>query len=265
MAPRGVEADAVRSDGTIALDPPATVVIADPNPLWRDGLGRLLVASGLDVVGMAGTVAAARTLVAEMEPTLLITEVDLAASEPDGLDLALELRAARPTPAILVLSAVVDAGQAAQLLASGPGSGYLLKHRVSGVAGFVADVREVAEGGRVIDPALFVEAASWTREDPLLEVVSQREREVRALLAEGRSNDHIAARLWVTRDTVEKHVRSVFRKLGIVEDPDVHRRVVAALTYHGLASSSRVAGAGQARRARAPRLAAGTAGRGAMS
>jgi serine/threonine-protein kinase PknK len=130
-----------------------------------------------------------------------------------------------------VLSAHTEVEHAMELLASGRGIGYLLKSRISDVAEFLDTLERIAKGGCVIDPALVQELVSVRRQQDPLAVLSAREREVLALMAEGRSNAGIAHRLWVTEGTVEKHVRSILAKLNLPETEDDHRRVRAVITF----------------------------------
>jgi serine/threonine-protein kinase PknK len=132
---------------------------------------------------------------------------------------------------VLVLSAHVEVDHAMDLLASGRGVGYLLKSRVSDVGEFIETLERIAKGASVVDPALVQELVSARRRDDPLAVLSAREREVLALMAEGRSNAGIARRLWVTGGTVEKHVRSILTKLSLPETGDDNRRVLAVLTF----------------------------------
>jgi DNA-binding NarL/FixJ family response regulator len=149
----------------------------------------------------------------------------------EGLEAARQIRQEHPETGILVLSAHVEVEHAMELLAGGRGVGYLLKSRVTDVEGFIDTLGRIAKGGSVVDPALVAElVAARRRDDPLAEL-SAREREVLALMAEGRSNAGIARRLWVTEGTVEKHVRSVLTKLTLPEAEDDHRRVLAVLTF----------------------------------
>jgi serine/threonine-protein kinase PknK len=149
----------------------------------------------------------------------------------EGLDAAREIRSEFPETGIMVLSAHADVEHAMELLASGRGIGYLLKSRITNVAEFLDTLERVANGGSVVDPALVQELVSARRRDDPLAVLSAREQEVLALMAEGRSNGGIARRLWVTEGTVEKHVRSILAKLSLSETSDDHRRVLAVVTY----------------------------------
>jgi DNA-binding NarL/FixJ family response regulator len=141
------------------------------------------------------------------------------------------IRAELPEIGILVLSAHVEVEHAVELLSSGHAIGYLLKSRVTDVAEFVDSLQRIANGGSVIDPALIQELVSGRRREDPLAVLSPREHEVLALMAEGRTNGGIARRLWLTEGTVEKHVRSILNKLNLPETGDDHRRVRAVITY----------------------------------
>jgi serine/threonine-protein kinase PknK len=149
----------------------------------------------------------------------------------EGLDAARVIREESPEIGILVLSAHVEVEHAMELLASGRGIGYLLKSRVADVDEFLDTVGRIGRGGSVVDPALVRELVSARRRSDPLAALSAREREVLALMAEGRSNAGIAHRLWVTEGTVEKHVRSILAKLSLPETEDDHRRVLAVVTF----------------------------------
>jgi serine/threonine-protein kinase PknK len=215
-----------------------TVVLADPNPLWLDGLSRTLEASGLHVVASVRASDEALDATRSLDPSLLITDVELHGEAGDGLDVALRIRTAHPSTALIVLTSTTEAGRAVQLLATGARTGYLLKQRVTSVERFLGDVRQVLGGGLVVDPAVFNELVLRHQVGDPLDPLSPREREVLILLAEGHSNGHIAERLSVTRDTVEKHIQNLFLKLGIPDDRRVHRRVLATLVYHRIPAPS---------------------------
>jgi serine/threonine-protein kinase PknK len=208
------------------------VVLADDDVLLREGLASLLQRSGLDVVGQAGDGGQLLELVRETRPALAIVDIRMPPTNTvEGLQAAAKIREEHPEVGILVLSAHAEAEHAMRLLASGGGIGYLLKSRVTDVEEFVDTVRRIARGGSVVDPALVQELVSARRRDDPLDALSTREREVLALMAEGRSNAGIARRLWVTEGTVEKHVRSILTKLRLTEADDDHRRVLAVLTF----------------------------------
>jgi DNA-binding NarL/FixJ family response regulator len=149
----------------------------------------------------------------------------------EGLDAAQVIRDEFPDVAILVLSAHVEVEHAMELVASGRSIGYLLKSRVTDVADFLDTLERITKGASVVDPALVQELVSTHRRDDPLAVLSAREQEVLALIAEGRSNAGIGRRIWVTEGTVEKHVRSILTKLNLHETGDDHRRVLAAITF----------------------------------
>jgi DNA-binding NarL/FixJ family response regulator len=208
------------------------VVIADDDVLLREGIASLLERSGFDVVGLAGEANELVGLVREHVPALVVSDIRMPPTHTtEGLDAAQAIRAEFPQIGILMLSAHVEVHRAMDLLAEGRGVGYLLKSRVTEVAGFLETLERVAGGGSVIDPALVQELVAARRvEDPLSEL-TPREREVLKLMAEGRSNAGIARLLWVTEGTVEKHVRSVLAKLPLSETQDDHRRVLAVIAF----------------------------------
>ncbi len=208
------------------------VVVAEDDVLLREGLASLLDRSGFDVVGLAGDGVQLLGLVREQAPELVVTDIRMPPTHStEGLDAARVIREELPDTAILVLSAHVDVEHAMGLLASGHSVGYLLKSRVTDVADFVDTLGRIAKGASVVDPALVAELVSAQRRNDPLAVLSAREREVLALMAEGRSNAGIAHRIWVTEGTVEKHVRSILTKLNLPETGDDHRRVLAVVTF----------------------------------
>jgi len=208
------------------------VVVADDDVLLREGLASLLERSGFEVVGQAGDATRLLELVRDIEPDLVIVDIRMPpAHATEGLDAAKEIRRDWPEVGILVLSAHAEVDHAMELLASGRGIGYLLKSRVSDVAEFIETLERVARGGSVVDPALVQELVTARKRNDPLAVVSERERDVLSLMAEGRSNAGIARRLWITEGTVEKHVRSILTKLGLSDTDDDHRRVLAVLTF----------------------------------
>jgi DNA-binding NarL/FixJ family response regulator len=208
------------------------VVVADDEVLLREGLAGLLERSGFEVVGRGGDGSELVALVREHRPDLALVDIRMPpAHSTEGLDAARVIREEFPEIAILVLSAHVDVEHAMDLLASGQRSGYLLKSRVTDVEEFVQTLERVVKGGSVVDPALVQELVAARRVDDPLEEISPREREVLALMAEGRSNAGIARDLWVTEGTVEKHVHSILAKLPLPETHDDHRRVLAVLAY----------------------------------
>src|SRR5918996_2259100 len=212
----------------------ASVVVADDDVLLREGLASLLERSGFRVLGQAGTPRQLLELVREHEPELSIIDIRMPPTHTtEGLDAARVIREELPETAVLVLSAHVELEQATDVLAGGPGTGYLLKSRVTDVDEFLETLDRIVRGGAVVDPALVQELVAPRRVDDPLEVLSPREREVLSLMAEGRSNAGIARALWVTEGTVEKHVHSILMKLRLPETGDDHRRVLAVLTFLG--------------------------------
>lgn len=225
-----MDAMAAGADGDAATR--GRVVIADDDVLLREGLASLLDRAGFDVVGQAGDAKELLGLVREQEPNLVIVDIRMPPTHTtEGLDAARAIREETPETAILVLSAHVEFEQAMDLLASGERSGYLLKSRVTDVDEFLDTLDRILKGGSAVDPALVQELVAARRaQDPLAEL-SSREREVLALMAEGRSNAGIAHRLWVTEGTVEKHVHSILRKLPLPETEEDHRRVLAVIAF----------------------------------
>jgi DNA-binding NarL/FixJ family response regulator len=208
------------------------VILAEDDVLLREGLASLLLGSGLEVVGQAGDASQLLTMVRDQIPELVVVDIRMPPSHTtEGLDAAHVIRRDFPEVGILVLSAHVEVEHALELLAGGRGIGYLLKSRVTDIDEFIGSLQRVAKGGSVVDPALVAELVAARHRDDPLEVLSMREQEVLALMAEGRSNAGIARRLWVTEGTVEKHVRSILTKLSLAEADDDHRRVLAVLAY----------------------------------
>jgi DNA-binding NarL/FixJ family response regulator len=208
------------------------LVLAEDDVLLREGLASLLERSGFQVVGQAGDAAQLLALVATQAPDLAVVDIRMPPTHTaEGLEAARQIRQEHPEIGILVLSAHVEVEHAVELLASGRRVGYLLKTRVTDVDEFIDTLQRIARGGSVVDPALVAELVSARRRDDPLAALSAREREVLALMAEGRSNAGIARRLWVTEGTVEKHVRSILTKLTLPETEDDHRRVLAVLTF----------------------------------
>jgi serine/threonine-protein kinase PknK len=208
------------------------VVLAEDDVLLREGLASLLERSGFEVVGQAGDGAQLLALVRDELPELVVVDIRMPPTHTaEGLEAARVIRQELPETGILVLSAHVEVEHAMELLASGRRIGYLLKSRVTDVEEFIDTLQRVARGGSVVDPALVQELVAARRRNDPLAVLSTREREVLALMAEGRSNAGIARRLWVTEGTVEKHVRSILSKLSLPETDDDHRRVLAVVTF----------------------------------
>lgn len=210
------------------------IVLADDSVLLREGLARLLTEAGLTVVGQAGDATQLLTAVEDTRPDVAIVDIRMPPTHTDeGLRAAREIRARYPQTGVLVLSQYVRPSYAVELLAAGTtGVGYLLKDRVADLDTLAATVARVAEGECVLDPLVVAQLVTRPHAgpDPLAEL-SDREREVLTLMAEGRSNRAIGERLFITEHTVEKHVTSIFTKLGIADSADDHRRVRAVLAF----------------------------------
>jgi len=208
------------------------VVVADDDVLLREGLASLLNGNGFEVVGRAGTGPEAIELTRATTPEMVILDIRMPPGQrTEGLEVARQIRAEFPEIGIVLLSAYVEVEHATELLGSGRGVGYLLKSRVTEVDEFFDALGRVGRGGWVVDPELVSELITAPRRsDPLAEL-SQREREVLKLVAEGRSNAGIAHQLWISEGTVEKHVRSILTKLGLTDSAEDHRRVLAVLRY----------------------------------
>jgi DNA-binding NarL/FixJ family response regulator/class 3 adenylate cyclase len=209
------------------------VVIADDSVLLREGVVRLLAEAGFDVVAQSGTAEDLLRHVAMHKPDVAVVDIRMPPTHTDeGLRAAREIREQHPDTGVLVLSQYVEAGYALDLLAeSAEGVGYLLKDRVSDLDQFASSVRRIAEGGSALDPAVVSQLVGRRRQHDPLDELTAREREVLELMAEGRSNQAIAERMFVTLRAVEKHVTSIFTKLGLPASSDDHRRVLAVLTY----------------------------------
>jgi len=207
-------------------------VLADDDVLLREGLASLLDRSGFDVVGQAGNGTELLTLARSLHPELAIIDIRMPPTQAtEGLQAARVIREELPGTAIIVLSAHVEVDEAMELLAGGQGVGYLLKSRVTDVTDFIETVERITAGASVVDPSLVQELVRARRRRDPLDVLSPREREVLALMAEGASNAGIARRIYVTEGTVEKHVRSILTKLDLPESDTEHRRVLAVLRF----------------------------------
>jgi serine/threonine-protein kinase PknK len=208
------------------------VLVVDDDVLLREGVASLLAGAGFEVVAQAGDGSGLADLVREHAPELAVLDIRMPPTNTtEGLDAARAIRAEFPGVGILLLSAHVEVETAMDLLNGGERVGYLLKSRVTNVEDFVDALDRVARGGCVVDPALIEELIGRRRRDDPLAVLTPREREVLALMAEGRSNSGIAHRLWVTEGAVEKHVRSILAKLRLPATEDDHRRVLAVVTF----------------------------------
>jgi DNA-binding NarL/FixJ family response regulator len=209
------------------------VVIAEDSVLLREGLSRLLIESGFDVVAAVGDGEAVLRMVDEHRPDVAVLDVRMPPTHTDeGLRAALVIRRQWPDVAVLVFSQYVEERYATELLAGETrGVGYLLKDRVADVVEFVDALRRVAAGGTVLDPEVVAQLLARSRRSHPLDKLTAREREVLALISEGRSNAAVAAQLVVGEGAVEKHVSSIFSKLGLMPAESDHRRVLAVLRY----------------------------------
>jgi DNA-binding NarL/FixJ family response regulator len=209
------------------------VVIADDSVLLREGLARLLTDAGFEVAGQAGDAEDLLRKVRAHRPDVAVTDIRMPPTQTDeGLRAAQLLRSELPGVGVLVLSEHLDEGYAFELLqGSAEGVGYLLKSRVADVDAFTEAVRRVGEGGSVLDPAVVSLLLGRQRADDPLQRLTPREREVLALMAEGRTNTAIARALVVSERAVEKHVTNIFTKLGLSPAQGGHRRVLAVLAF----------------------------------
>jgi DNA-binding NarL/FixJ family response regulator len=201
--------------------------------LLREGIVRLLDEAGFEVVGQAGDAEDLVRKVSAHKPDVAVVDIRMPpTSTDDGLRAALEIRSTLPGTGVLVLSQYVEEGYALDLVGDqAEGTGYLLKDRVADVERFVEAVRRVGEGGSVLDPEVVATLLGRRRRDDPLADLTDREREVLALMAEGRSNNAIAEQLVVTERAVEKHVTSIFGKLDLTPASEDHRRVLAVLKF----------------------------------
>jgi DNA-binding NarL/FixJ family response regulator len=208
-------------------------VIGEDDVLLREGISRLLAEAGIEVAAQAGDADAFLRKALAHRPDVAVVDVQMPPGHgDDGLRAALELRRRRPETGVLVLSQFYEEEYAVDLIGdSAEGVGYLLKERVGDVEAFTDAVRRVAAGGSALDPEVVGRMLGRRRADGPLQQMSPRDRDVLALMAEGKSNRGIADALFVTPAAVEKHVTSIFEKLGLKPERTEHRRVLAALTY----------------------------------
>jgi DNA-binding NarL/FixJ family response regulator len=211
------------------------VVIADDSALMREGVARLLEENGMEVVGQAANADDLLLRVRSYNPDVAVIDIRMPPTLTDeGARAAEQIRAERPEIGILILSQVIDASFALSFFTEHPeGFGYLLKDRVLEVDDFLEAVRRVARGGTVVDPEVVSQLLGRRRPDDPLAELTGREREILALMAEGRSNQGIGHKLFLSPKTIETHVHAIFRKLGLESAPDDNRRVLAVLAYLG--------------------------------
>jgi DNA-binding NarL/FixJ family response regulator len=210
------------------------VAIADDDVLLRQGLAALLREGGYDVIGQASDADGLIELVRKEQPDVAIVDIRMPPTHTtEGLEAARTIREELPQVAILVLSAHIEVEHAMDLLGAGRGIGYALKSRVGDVDELCDTLERISSGGSVVDPALVQELVRARRARDPLEGLTAREREVLALMAEGRSNTGIARNLWIAEGTVEKHVHSILAKLRLPETDDDHRRVLAVMAFLG--------------------------------
>jgi DNA-binding NarL/FixJ family response regulator len=209
------------------------VMIADDAVLFREGLARVLQAAGIQVAAQVGDAEQLLARVRASPPAAVVVDIRMPPTHTrEGLDAAQRIRAEHPQVGVLVLSQYVEPHHAIQLLQDGAsGVGYLLKDRVADVNEVVDAVQRVAAGGSVIDPEVVAQLVSRRRTHDPIQELSKRERQVLALMAEGRSNQAIGERLFLSPKTVEAHVHSIFTRLDLHPGPDDHRRVLAVLAF----------------------------------
>lgn len=209
------------------------LVLADDSVLLREGLATLLAGRGFEVLAQAGDGEAVLRAVAETSPDVALLDIRMPPTGTDeGLRAAARIGELHPDVAVLVLSEYLEPTYATRLLEAGtPGRGYLLKGSVTDLDVIVDAIRRVAAGESVVDPAIVRQVLRRLRSPDPLATLSDREREILGLMAEGRSNQAIADRLAVSERTVESHIAGVFGKLAVPPSPDDHRRVLAVLAY----------------------------------
>jgi DNA-binding NarL/FixJ family response regulator len=209
------------------------LVVADDSMLLREGLARLLTDSGFEVVGKAEEATGLLRKIEALHPDVAIVDIKMPPTHTDeGIVAAREIRRVHPEVGVLVLSQYLDSRYATRLLEDAPESlGYLLKERVSDIAVLADGLKRIHEGECVVDPTIVSRLMRRSRERGPIDELTEREREVLGLMAEGRSNAAICQKLFLSPKTVEANVSHIFQKLGLAQSPDDHRRVLAVLTY----------------------------------
>jgi DNA-binding NarL/FixJ family response regulator len=213
------------------------IVIAEDTVLLREGLAGLLEDAGHSVLARVGDADSLLAVVEEHDPDLAIVDVRMPPTyEDEGMKAAAEIRRSHPRTAVLVLSQHVESRHAVELVGTGGGFGYLLKDRVLDVDAFLDAAQRVTDGGSALDPEVVKQLLEPPGPNDTLADLTPREREVLALMAEGKTNAGIAKQLWLTDRTVETHVSSILGKLGLSHSDEGHRRVLAVLVYLGAAN-----------------------------
>ncbi len=209
------------------------IIVADDSVLFREGLARVLEGAGFEVVGQASNADELDVLVADRKPSLVILDIRMPPTQSDeGLVAAKRIRRQHPEIGVLVLSQYVESHHALELLGQNPDRvGYLLKDRFADLGEFVDAVRRVGDGGSAVDPLVVSQLLGRKRSRDLIEDLTDRERSVLALMAEGRSNDAIASALKISPKTLEAHIGTIYSKLGLEPAGGDHRRVLAVLNY----------------------------------
>jgi DNA-binding NarL/FixJ family response regulator len=209
------------------------IVVADDSFLFREGLVRLLTEAAFDVVGEAGDAAELVAAVAESNPDVAIVDIRMPPTHTtEGLDAARQLGETHPSVGVLVLSQYIEAGYAQRLFEDhSAGRGYLLKDSVGDLDALASAVRQIADGGSVVDPEVVATLVGRPSQKSALDVLTEREQEILSLMAEGASNGAIGDSLFLSQRTVESHVRAIFQKLDLPPTDEVHRRVLAVLRY----------------------------------
>ena len=208
------------------------VVIAEDSVLLREGIARLLSDSGFDVVGQVDNAEDLLTSVEENTPDLVVTDIKMPPSNTDeGLRATRTIKERWPGTAVLVLSQYVEAGYAQYLMELGPGLGYLLKDRIGHVDDFIGSLRRLLAGGTVVDPQVAATLLQRGRRADPVQSLTPREREILGLMAQGQGNNAICSALFLSPKTLEKHIASIFTKLGLPPESEGHRRVLAVLAF----------------------------------